>query len=183
MNIQLATSEDELHAILALQKRNHVSSVSDMEKTSQGFVTVQHDFQLLKSMHQKAAQIIALDKGNLIGYALVMLKDFKEKIPVLEPMFDVFEDLIYKHQPLRTMKYYVMGQICIAASHRGKGVFEALYQKHKEVYSHMYDLCITEVSTRNIRSLKAHEKVGFENIHTYKDDSDEWAILAWDWKK
>jgi len=33
------------------------------------------------------------------------------------------------------------------------------------------------------RSLRAHERVGFEPIHRYRDGVDEWVIVAWDWSK
>jgi len=74
-----------------------------------------------------------------------------------------------------------MGQICIDKTYRGKGIFNILYQKHKELYSHKYDLLVTEISVNNPRSLRAHEKVGFKIIHTYHDALDEWAVVVWDW--
>ncbi len=75
-----------------------------------------------------------------------------------------------------------MGQICISEAFRGQGIFEKLYLKHKEIYSGKFDICLTEVSVRNKRSMKAHERVGFQTIHTFKDKTDDWNILLWDWK-
>jgi RimJ/RimL family protein N-acetyltransferase len=74
-----------------------------------------------------------------------------------------------------------MGQICVDKNYRGKGLVQELYNKHKEIYSTKYQLLITEVSTANIRSQKAHEKVGFTTIHTYKDAMDEWNVVVWEW--
>jgi L-amino acid N-acyltransferase YncA len=42
-------------------------------------------------------------------------------------------------------------------------------------------LLVTEVSTKNQRSLKAHEKVGFKNVFTYEDGIDEWNVVIWNW--
>ena len=75
-----------------------------------------------------------------------------------------------------------MGQICVAENYRGKGVFDSLYQKHKELNGSSYDLCVTSVSTRNKRSMRAHERVGFEIVHTFRDQTDEWNILVWNLK-
>jgi hypothetical protein len=80
------------------------------------------------------------------------------------------------------MKYYVMGQICVAENYRGQGVFDGLYQKHREKYSSQFDLLITEVSKRNTRSMKAHERVGFKTVHSFRDHTDEWNIILWDWR-
>lgn len=49
---------------------------------------------------------------------------------------------------------------------------------------HKYDFAITEIHKSNIRSIKAHARIGFELIHSYKDpNGDEWDIVIWDWKK
>ena len=39
---------------------------------------------------------------------------------------------------------------------------------------------MTEVSRRNARSLRAHQRVGFETLAEYRDASDDWAVLALD---
>jgi GNAT superfamily N-acetyltransferase len=111
-----------------------------------------------------------------------MFNDFKTMIPELVPMFNLFEEIDYKNKKLSTYTYYVMGQICIDKPYRGKGIFKDLYLKHKEFYSDKFELCLTEVSTRNIPSMKAHTKIGFEVINVYKDHIDEWNVLAWDWR-
>jgi ribosomal protein S18 acetylase RimI-like enzyme len=96
-------------------------------------------------------------------------------------MFHHLEELSYKDQPLFSYQFYCMGQICVDRPFRGMGLVNELYQKHKEVYRSKYDLLLTEISTSNIRSQKAHEKVGFSTIHTYTDALDEWNVVVWEW--
>ena len=103
-------------------------------------------------------------------------------IPDLQEMFQNLEEVYYKNSPLASFHFYCMGQICIAKEYRGKGLVNALYQKHKELYGREYDFILTEISTRNYRSLKAHQKIGFETIHTHRDTLDEWAVVVWDWQ-
>ena len=44
-------------------------------------------------------------------------------------------------------------------------------------------MVVTEVATRNIRSLKAHEKIGFKTIKKFQvKNGEEWAIIGWDWQ-
>jgi hypothetical protein len=182
ITIQLAGTEAELNQILALQTANHKDSLSAENKKANGFVTVKHDLDLLKKMNAAAGQVIAKDGDFLAGYALVMLQEFSPLIPVLTPMFGMFNTLSYEGRELSSYKYYVMGQICVAESHRGQGVFQLLYEGHKKFYSSLFELCLTEVSSSNLRSMRAHEKVGFETIHTFEDKTDRWNILAWDWR-
>ena len=180
--IKLAETSTELQQILQLQEINLAQNVPMENKKANGFVTVKHDFHVLEKMNATAPQIIAKDGEHVVGYALVMPKEFSAFVPVLVPMFEMFEKLSYKEKTLTDYSYYVMGQICIADTHRGKGIFEQLYAKHKEVYAKKYELCLTEVSSSNPRSMRAHEKVGFKTIHNFDDKTDNWNIMLWDWK-
>jgi ribosomal protein S18 acetylase RimI-like enzyme len=180
--IKFAETDAELNQILQLQQSNHFYHLTDEEKRLNGFVTVKHDIELLKKMNAVAKQIIAIDNDVVVGYALVMLREFSEVVPVLQPMFHMFNQLSYLNKPLDDYSYYVMGQICIAATHRGQGIFEKLYLKHQEAYSSLFELCLTEISQYNLRSMKAHLKVGFKTIHSFQDETDYWNIMLWDWR-
>ncbi len=181
MTVQLVSSKSELLQILEIQKENHYSNLPLENQHSNGFVTVKHNAELITKMNSKAAQIIATENNIVVGYALIMLKEFKNFIPALIPMFTLLDTVTYKDKVISSYNYYIMGQICIADSHKGKGIFKKLYAKHKEIYSTEYDLCVTEVSSKNIPSMKAHLKVGFKIIHTYKHNNSEWNILIWNW--
>jgi len=179
--IKFAESESELKQILKLQSSNLLQNVSAEAKRSDGFVTVKHDLNLLTKMNNAARQIIAVDNDIVVGYALVMLKEFSEMIPVLSPMFEIFNKISFKRKKLGNYNYYVMGQVCISENHRGQGVFEKLYLQHKKAYSDVFDICVTEVSANNTRSMRAHEKIGFQTIYSFQDKTDNWNILVWDW--
>ncbi len=181
MKVKLVDNDAELYGILAVQKENHFESLSIEDQKNKGFVTVKHDFESIQKLNAKASQIIVMDKDKLVGYALVMLKEFKNLIPILVPMFNLFENIQYKGSNLSELNYYIMGQICITEGYKRKGLFQKLYSKHKEVYSKHFDYCVTEVSSSNIPSIKAHEKVGFKTIFRFTDTTDEWNILLWDW--
>lgn len=174
-----ASSDHDLRQILRLQQANHASTLPRSQAERDGFVTVMHSFELLKQMNLAAPQIIAKDESQVIGYALVMLTSFGDMIPVLQPMFDRLATIPYGGKKITDYSFYVMGQICIDQQYRGQGVFDSLYNKHKELLQTAYDLCVTSVSTRNKRSMKAHERVGFTTVLTFQDATDEWNILAW----
>jgi hypothetical protein len=180
MQITQAQNKEELLGILALQQANLPSNISKEEAISQGFVTVIHDLPLLQRMNDAAAHTIAKEGNEVIGYCLSMLPSFREEIPVLVPMFDMIDTLNWRAQPLSQTPYFVMGQTCVAKSHRGKGVFNALYLGLKDFFKADFDVVITEISKRNLRSWRAHQRVGFELIHEYEDPSGEiWLVVGW----
>ena len=175
------TTVEELQQILTLQKQNLRGTIAITEEKEQGFVTVNHTLEILQQMHELEPSIIVKDNDILAGFALVMHRACSTLIPELLPMFTGLGKLVYKNKPLPEYRFYVMGQICIAKEYRGKGIFDMLYEKHKTELQHQYDFVITEVATRNTRSIRAHERVGFKNLHAHRDALDEWAVILWDW--
>lgn len=177
-----SNTDAHLQQIMALQKANLPKNISVQEAREQGFVTVDHDMEALSDMNTPYRHSIALEDGNLAGYALVMETRFRHRIPILFPMFELLDGIPWRGKPLKDWRYYVMGQVCVAKPFRGKGVFQGLYLNMRDRLSGHFDLVVTEISTRNARSIRAHEKVGFENIHEFTDpDGEHWVIVAWGW--
>lgn len=177
----IISSDEELLQILDLQKNNLRQNISGEEKEEQGFVTMPFTLLMLQSMHELAPGIIIKVADNVIAYVIVLMKEGRHIYPSLEPMFLNFEKISWRNKPLNSYKFYVMGQVCVAKEYRGKGVFDLLYQKHKEIYQSKFDFVITEISTANHRSLRAHERIGFKTIATHRDELDEWDVVLWDW--
>jgi hypothetical protein len=182
LHCTLANSTEDLEQILDLQQLNLLNNISESERISQGFVTMHHDLATLKAMNAIAPAVIIKNHEKVIAYALTMFVECRHLMPTLEPMFRLFENLTWDQFPLKDYRYYVMGQICVAKEFRRKDLVRTLYEFHQKIYQPKFDLILTEISTRNVRSMKAHEKVGFKTIHLHKDALDEWAIVGWDWK-
>ena len=178
---QNTKDEAALAQILSLQSQNLASTLSAEEQQREGFVTVQHDLPLLREMAEAYGHAVAVDGPRVVGYALVMLPQFKDKIPVLQPMLERLECLSYREKPIATYSYFVMGQICVAYDYRGRGLFPGLYQQLKSSMSSSFEAVITEVAVRNNRSLRAHKKIGFQSLETRIDHpGDPWEIVLWD---
>lgn len=176
------TGDDELLEINELNRKNLKGNIPFSEQESQGFVTWLYTPEVLDKINSLAPSIIAKDDDKLIGYALVTPIEAGSFHPDLQRMINNLESLDYKGRPLSSYAYYIMGQVCIDGNYRGKGVFTLMFEKHRELYSDKYELLVTEISTTNYRSQKAHEKTGFTTIHTYSDALDDWNVVVWDWR-
>lgn len=177
---QVSTTE-EMDQVLELQFRNLKQHIPLAEKEKEGFVTLQHSREVLALMHAIQPSVIAVDEANVIGYALVMDPACRALVPALEPMFTILDSLELNCKPIQEYKFYVMGQVCVDKAYRGTGVFAALYEKHRELFSQQYDFVVTEISADNPRSLRAHEKTGFRIIHRHAGAAEEWLVVVWDW--
>lgn len=182
MHTRLVATREDLQDILTLQRENLREHVSRADAEREGFLTVAHDLDVLARMHALAPSVIAREGDALAGYALVMPLEARDTVPVLAPLFAQFDALTWQGRPLGASRYYVMGQVCVARPFRGQGVFDALYRGHREAYAHRFDFTVTEIATRNTRSMRAHARVGFQVLTTYRDALDEWAVVLWDWR-
>lgn len=176
-----STRLSDLQGIIDLQIENRETTISAEELKKEGFVTVVHTLELLKQMNSPFPHTIAKDGDTVIAYVLTMLQSMEQHIPILKPMFEEINRLSYQGNKLNEVDYFVIGQCCVKKGYRGQGVFQDLYKKMREYLSPHFKYVITEIATRNPRSIRAHEKVGFEVIHEFEDETDHWAIVIWDW--
>jgi hypothetical protein len=181
VNICHAETTCDLQGILDLQKENLLQNISDQEKLEQGFVRVQHSLDQLKMLNAIEPHIIGKDGDKIAAYFLAMTKTSRNDVPMLIPMFDQFDSLTFKGKKISESNYMAVGQVCIGKAYRGQGLFFQCYEAYRKAFESRYDFAITEISISNARSLKAHQKVGFEVIHTFKDEYETWAIVLWDW--
>lgn len=172
----------EVAQILQLQAENHPSVLSAEVQAREGFVTVQHNPEVLARMNLHAPSVIAQSGDALAGYCLMMPREFRPDIPILEPMFQRLDQLTWRGQPLDRQRWFVMGQVCVAAAFRGQGVFDGMYQQLGEVYRNRFDFVVTEVAERNVRSMRAHERVGFQTLYQYNNQlsGEPWRVIIWE---
>ncbi|MEO5583655.1 MAG: GNAT family N-acetyltransferase [Saprospiraceae bacterium] len=181
--IKFSTDKNNLQEILDLQRINLRSNLTQDEIDTQGFLYVQHTYDLLHTICEREPPVIALDETILAGYALCMTRLHSLNVPELQSFFILLEKLTYQNKALKEYNFLVCGQICIAKTYRGFNLMHQLYIKMSEL-KNKYQYCITEVSSQNIRSLNAHFKVGFKPIHEFFEESGElWHILLWDWNQ
>jgi predicted GNAT superfamily acetyltransferase len=175
-------TSNELEQILELQKQNLATGLTAEQIASQGFVTVSHSFQDLLTMNAIEEHVIAKDNERVIAYLLAMTVRSRFDIPKLLPLFEKFEQVEYQNKKVADWQYIVVGQVCVAAGYRGKGILDACYAAYKNNFKDRYDFAITEINTRNQRSINAHKRIGFETIHEYvAPDGEGWNIVLWRW--
>ncbi|MDF7814722.1 GNAT family N-acetyltransferase [Hymenobacter sp. YC55] len=184
MQIQLTETDQDLRDILDLQKQNLVGNLPADVQAREGFVTLQYTLTELQQLHAAAPSIIARADGRLVGYALVAVPSVRGLVPPLDELFTMAETLPYRGRPIADYSYYLMGQICVADGYRGLGLFDKLYQAHRVFYSSHYQLLVTDIAARNARSLRAHERVGFQPLHHFLNQAtqQEWVVVGWDWQ-
>ncbi|ASZ12958.1 hypothetical protein KTO58_09560 [Chitinophaga pendula] len=175
----LATEAEQL---LALQLDNMKEQLSAQTAASQGFLTFQYDIVTLRSMMRDMPQPVVRGHGQLVGYALAASRAACAESRLLAPLAEQCQELYIDDRRIGDLRYYIMGQICVREGWRGMGLFDALYQHHKVLFSGAYDCMVTEISAANKRSLAAHARVGFQTVQIVREGDVTWHVVAWDWR-
>ena len=177
-----AADDGDLLGILALQRRNLPENLELSEIQSQGFVTVVHPVDVLQSMNRIERSVIAKDNDRVVAYLLAMTSASRYELPVLVPMFTVFENILLHGKPLASYNYIVVGQVCVDKDYRGQGVLDKCYAFYTTCFSEKYDFAVTEIASSNLRSIRAHLRIGFKAIHEYTaPDGESWTIVVLVW--
>lgn len=181
LSFQTAKTTKDLQGILDLQQKNHLSTISAIDD---GFLFVRHDMETLTKMQSFAPQVICKVGEEVVAFTLAMTAECSDFVPALVPMFDVFDKIDLWGKKVSAYNYIVVGQVCVGEKHRGLGIFDKIYGTYRETFQDNIDFAITEISTRNPRSIRAHSRIGFKEIHQYTDPTGEnWSIVVWDWRK
>ena len=177
---EIASTETQFNQILQLQQANLVNAISEDQQAKHGFVFAEHTLPLLQRMATFLPQVIAVSDDRVVGYNLALHVSMKYEIPKLVPMFHEFEQSEYKGRPLETYRFVVGGQVCVDENFRGHGLMSKLYHETRNRLPSGYQICVTEVAARNVISLKAHERMGFQVVNTYHDGKELWKVVVWD---
>lgn len=184
IEITQARTAADLEGIISLQQQNLAATLTDCEISSQGFVTVTHQLADLAQMNAIESHVIAKAGDKVVGYVLAMTPQSADNIPVLKPMFVLFQEIAFDNRKISDFKYLVVGQVCVDKMYRGTGLLDNCYAFYKKSFQDRYDFAITEIAANNLRSLAAHQRIGFRKIYCYTaPDQQDWVIVIWDWRR
>lgn len=183
LRVELCGGVADLVQVRALLEANHARAVDPALWESQGFVTMDYTVAELASICGPYRHVVAKDGERVVGYALVLLAERAAPFRVLDDMFEKIAAGSIDGEALRAGSYFVMGQVCVARDHRGKGVFGLLYRVLKAQMRSHFAFAITEVSDKNARSMGAHRAIGFRDIDVAGAAPSEWHVVAWDWRE
>ncbi len=181
LTLQLVTNLAEMEGVLALQQANLRKNITEAEAESQGFLMAEYDLAFLALLQGSSPGIIAKDGEKVVGYSLVALPDTACQHPLLADLVENIERCMFDGKPVEN--YAIVAQLCVSKDYRGQDLVQQLYGAFREYYASQYTYCVTDVAQANTRSLKAHQKRGFQVIDTLNYGGIAWEIVLWDWNK
>ena len=181
ITLQLVKTQEEMKGVLAIQQANLRKNITQEEAETQGFLMAEYDLDFLELLNQKSPGIIAKDGEKVVGYSLVALPETARQHPLLADLVQNIERCIFEGKPVEN--YAIVAQLCVSKEYRGQDLAQKLYGSFRDHYANRYTYCVTDVAQANHRSLKAHQKRGFQVIDTLDYGGIGWNIVLWDWNK
>jgi len=178
-----ATKED-IPQISELQKKYHVSTISEEDKPD-GFVTTLFTPEQFGDLIDKEQGIaIACDGDQVVAYAMAASWEYWSEWPLFQHMIKDLPDTEYLGETLSTENSYQYGPICIEKSYRGTEVLPRLFDFSRAQMNKRFPILITFINHINPRSYKAHvDKLGLDVIKDFQFNNNNYYELGYDTSK
>lgn len=175
---------DDIPKIETLQKKYHVSFISEEDRKS-GFVTTLFTSeQLIELIETENGVALACDGDIIAAYAMAASWEFWSKWPLFQFMIADLENVTYAGQTLNTTNSYQYGPVCIDMTYRGQGVLNDLFQFSARQMGKRYPILITFINHLNPRSFAAHtKKVGLDVIKDFTFNGNNYYELGYETEK
>lgn len=148
-------SPADFPAVLALQNANLHANLTEEERR-EGFLSAAFSSEHFAQMAREVALMVAEDTGQICGYLCAGSLAFHRRFALLAAMIEQFALVSFLGRPLASQRTFIYGPVCVARSHRGRGLLRGLYDALRREVAGGYDAGVAFVAKDNARSLAAH---------------------------
>ncbi len=168
----------DIRSILSIQTANVLANLTDEERRG-GFLSAAFTAEHLAQMMREVAVMVAEDTGEVRAYLCAGSLAFHRQFPLLAAMIDRFQRVEFLGRPLAAQRTFIYGPVCVARSHRGRGLLRGLYGALRREVAGGYDAGVAFVAKDNQRSLAAHaDGLGMTLAGDFVFDGKAYWILA-----
>lgn len=157
---------DDFPKIVELQNKNLISVVSP-DNRANGFLATAYTADHFKQMNAEVAVVLAEDDAGLCGYLGASSVEFYRQFPIAAEMLRRLSFITYQGETLDLSRIIITNPVCIAAAHRGHGVYPGLCRVLFPLLPAQSQFALTLVPVENQRSFVSTSKYGFEIIDEF----------------
>ncbi|MEQ5324862.1 N-acetyltransferase [Proteus vulgaris] len=160
-----------MHYIFRKMTYKDINSVATLlqanSESQQGGLYGEYPQNKVEAMYQYSINtIIAINQENIVAVVF--------SFPVTSFSIPPIAQEINRRFPEITQNNWFYGPVCIDKTHRGKSLLKDLYQQICSLHG---GHPIAFVNSENIRSLKAHQKLGMEIVKNIEFKGTSWWVI------
>lgn len=174
----------DIPAILELQRKYHVSTISEADKPD-GFVTTLFtESQFAELISEENGITLACDGNRVAAYVMAASWSYWSKWPLFAYMIADLPNMQYMGRALSVENSYQYGPICIDKDYRGTDVLKKAFDFSRAQMHKRYPILITFINHINPRSYEAHtRKLGLDVIKSFTFNQNNYYALGYDTAK
>ena len=170
----------DISQIMEIQSENQRQNLTQSQQEN-GYLSIAFSEDEFKDFNDNLCVVVVKEHDEVIGYCCVSSAAFNAQFPILDQIVaGISSYVIPETQDIPTEgKSCIYGPVCIAHSHRGKGVLEKLSIFGLEIAKEKgYIYCFSFIAADNVRSLQAHKKLSFHTVGTVNHNNNEYVVIA-----
>jgi L-amino acid N-acyltransferase YncA len=181
MNLTISRMLDsDISQIMDIQSENQIENLTASQQKN-GYLSIAFSENEFKEFNDDLCVVVAKEQGKVIGYCCISSAAFNAQFPILDQIVrGVSSYTIPDTQDMPAEENTcIYGPVCIARSHRGKGVVQKLSAFGLEfAKKEDYVYCFSFIAADNERSLQAHRKLSFDTVGTVHHNNNEYVVIA-----
>lgn len=175
--LRLATEAD-FAAIIALQNANTPTHLS-AEQRRQGYIVSRMEHAQLAAISAQLGIMLALQGNVLAGFVCMMPPEARPRPAVVDAMLAAADEHSLDRQPLRAMRLFLYGPVCIAREFRARGLLRRLFNAVKTHLHDRYDAGLAFIADDNPHSLAAHvQGLGMCDVARFSSGGQDYHLIA-----
>jgi hypothetical protein len=169
----------DISGILAIQSKNLYTQLSEADRHAYGFVTTPFEPAQLQELIDQNGAFVAEVDGTIVGYAFAASWEYFSQWPIFPYMVSRFPEIQPFHgQPITDQNSFQYGPVCIDRTHRGTGIFPALFKTMCEGMAERYPIGYTFINKQNPTSIAAHQKLQLQVMDEFEFNGNSFYGLA-----
>lgn len=172
--------DSDISQIIDIQSENQRENLIPSQQKN-GYLSIAFSEEEFKDFNKNLCVVVAKEQDTVIGYCCISSASFNAQFPILDQIVaNISSYVIPETQDKPTAeKTCIYGPVCIALSHRGKGVLQKLSSFGLEIAKERgYAYCFSFIAADNVRSLSAHRKLSFHTVGTVDHNNVEYVVIA-----
>ena len=170
----------DINQIIEIQSENQRQNLTPSQQKN-GYLSIAFSEDEFKDFNDNLCVVVAKEQNTVIGYCCISSAVFNAQFPILDQIVAGIASYVIPESqdtPIEE-KTCIYGPVCIALSHRGKGVLQKLsvfgleFAKEKG-----YAYCFSFIAADNVRSLSAHRKLSFHTVGIVNHNNNEYVVIA-----
>jgi L-amino acid N-acyltransferase YncA len=163
--------------MIRLQEDNLLQNLSK-EQLADGFLATRYESHQFKRINTELAIVVAVADTKVVGYLCAKCFSYAVEFPVLRALINHMTARRVNNVSINAETTFIYGPVCVAREVRGKGVVAGMWKTMQEIAATRYKAAILFIADTNIRSLRAHEKLGMQQYGMFEQGGNRYYALA-----